>query len=367
MITYTAIENTCDSSVLQCHQINNESVIKFYRKELQRIWNYDEKMFGTDYFPGSTPVSLERKQIKKLAEQDYLVSLKADGVRHVLMLTRSSENEPTAVLINRRFDMFEISIWADLEFFENGTLFDGEFVRCKDSSYMYIVFDIIRMNGDYVGDQPYSKRLSIVERVCEIPQAVHSTREIEDLIIDEKKVVAGENTFQFQLATKPFVVLKQALALWAEKNTFKFKSDGVIMAPAQSTYKMMTSKDIYKWKPLHTIDVMVASDPQGKLELSLGVSPHILKASSGTLFFEGKDWQCKLVKNVVLDAEENREWTSVCECTCDILNDTTTLLFTPLMIRTDKNHANGLTTVKKTLVNIIERIQIEELLPRDTA
>tara|TARA_B100000579_G_C22357063_1_gene632119 strand:+ start:56 stop:337 length:282 start_codon:yes stop_codon:yes gene_type:complete len=55
---------------------------------------------------------------------------------------------------------------------------------------------------------------------------------------------------------------------------------------------------------------------------------------------------------------ENYKPSCLVECRYDMENDK----YTPIMVRTDKTHPNGQTTIQRTFVNIKENIQVDDLI-----
>ena len=58
-------------------------------------------------FPGSQPVSVESGDIDKLRSNMFMVALKTDGVRFLLLMMML-DDEPRAIMISRSMDMHEI-------------------------------------------------------------------------------------------------------------------------------------------------------------------------------------------------------------------------------------------------------------------
>ena len=64
-------------------KIETKAEIDHYRKKLLRLWG----LRVTNSFPGCNPKSLGRHDLPCLGEDNFVVSLKSDGVRHALFLT----------------------------------------------------------------------------------------------------------------------------------------------------------------------------------------------------------------------------------------------------------------------------------------
>ncbi|KAH0622141.1 hypothetical protein JD844_024168, partial [Phrynosoma platyrhinos] len=119
-------------------------------------------------FPGAQPVSMDEQNIKLLEQKPYKVSWKADGTRYMMLIDGKDE----VYMIDRDNSVFHVSY---LEFpfrkdprvhLEN-TLLDGEMIIDKVNGQVvprYLIYDIIKFNGQSVGDCDFNVRLGCIEK-----------------------------------------------------------------------------------------------------------------------------------------------------------------------------------------------------------
>ena len=89
------------------------------------------KAWGTEktphVFPGPQPISIERKHMPLLKNNDYVVCEKTDGVRNMVLIF-TFNGKKVSLMINRALEMTEIK----LKFPK--TSFDGTFTRAVNHS-----------------------------------------------------------------------------------------------------------------------------------------------------------------------------------------------------------------------------------------
>lgn len=344
--------NTDDhDNILDEQYINDLSEIAYYKNKFRELWGCLD--LPEDYFPGDAPNSIERSDFRVLRDEDYVVSLKADGTRYALMLTLDADGAGVAILINRQYDMYEVSLWGEQDFFTLGTIMDGELVRCHDGKFTYLAFDLIVVKGSAVSKSKSSTLVARLQQLAMLINFDEKEESIEEFLSNGNRIVAVDNVGDLKLMAKVFAPLSELERLWRHKDKLCYKQDGVIFSNNPGVLKD------YKWKQINTIDVFVTKSSEDEIILTLGNAPNILKAKEDVLIAMGSKWKCKLVCNIVIEQLKG-ECKNVIECTCDIDRDNSYLLFTPILIRRDKSHANGLFTVKRTLQNISDAIQINE-------
>jgi hypothetical protein len=350
-VTYTPIaEVQCDF-----YPIPKEEV-EFYRHKLTHIWGYESQ--HADYFPGATPVSLDRSMLKDLDPDDYLASLKADGTRNILMMTMSPMGEHKAILIDRKMSMYEAPVWAREDFFRLGSIVDGEMTTAPNQrNHAFLVFDLMVVAGQDKTHLRYEERVGEISTLFGVRGDI-SAEELEQEVIERNRVVAAPDS-GFVMTPKPTVSLSNNLwGLWERRNSTGFQSDGVVLTRRDYQVTEGTAKEILKWKPTHTVDVIVTREGG----MVIGVPPHTFEADKSCLVFENASWKCVLEKNVVTDAMEEQAANVVMECRCDLDTDARVIRFTPLQVRRDKKFGNGIHTVKMTLMNVMEALGIDEVI-----
>ncbi len=290
-----------------------------------------------DYFPAPQPISLERKDIWKLVEYDYVACVKSDGMRFVFILYNNE-----CYVVDRAFKIYNIGIKIGKELCTEklACIFDGELINNNANQWIYIIHDCINLYNRDLGDCTFTDRYSGVDKF------------ITEL---NKEVVT--NSSGIQLMKKLFYGFKNLKIL--QKNIINgeidHKTDGLIFTPKNKKIGKYTQYDLFKWKPInsHTFDFKVYKDDVGITAYVNKNNSHIPYAFTKNGSVEEKVFSEYLNKNC-------KEFVNNCivECGYDINND----LYIPLFVRIDKYHPNSLSTVNKTLVNIKENITLEELI-----
>lgn len=231
-------------------KIQNDAERAYFLGMMMKYWNLPTKL---KHFPGANPVALERKHIDTLKHTDFLVALKTDGVRYVLMMTvKPNSLEPIALMIDRALNMYEVEIWGSEDFFYRGSLFDGELVFTKRNSLQFIVFDVMLLQGASCIDKKYRERLQIIQdRILYIDNSFDE-RVIEQMLEEEDMIVASK----LQMTTKKCVSMSFVKELWDSKDKCEHANDGIILTMNASPIQTGSTDTILKWKPCHTIDVI---------------------------------------------------------------------------------------------------------------
>ena len=133
-----------------CYSIGDTRLFGTVKKQISLLWGINQKL---SRFPGSQPRPLCRSDICNMHK--YVVTEKTDGERYSLLLTKL-DNKCTAVLVNRKFSMFQIKVIAPTVYFD-GTLLEGELVM-EDDFLKFLVFDITALSGKSVHQMHFFKR-----------------------------------------------------------------------------------------------------------------------------------------------------------------------------------------------------------------
>uniref|UniRef100_A0AAR2LDL0 mRNA-capping enzyme n=1 Tax=Pygocentrus nattereri TaxID=42514 RepID=A0AAR2LDL0_PYGNA len=177
-------------------------------------------------FPGAQPVSMDRRNIRLLEQNGYKVSWKADGTRYMMLIDGKNE----VFMIDRDNSVFHI---ANLEFpfrkdmntHLSNTLLDGEMIIDKVNGQpipRYLIYDIIKINGQPVGQCDFSRRLLCIEKEIIFPRS----EKIKMGQIDKTKE-------PFSVRNKPFFDLNAARKLLEGSFTSQVSHevDGLIFQP----------------------------------------------------------------------------------------------------------------------------------------
>lgn len=299
------------------------------------------------YVPCASPSSLFRKDIQEhLFSKPYVVSAKCDGIRAFLLLGNFNDktNEEYGVFLDRAYNVYKVQTFADPRFYD-GTFLDGEVVFEKSGKCTFVVFDAITVCGYNMRKKPFYKRKNKYEEAIQ-----HIS-------------VKG-----IKLTPKEWYPLSFSAKIWNSRKTSSFAADGLIFQPLNTQLTHGVQKDVFKWKPNHTVDFYLSSlhTKQGESDyswlLEIGDGPRIINASPEfniTLEFRDLCSERKLLERC------SSHGRIVVECFMEIDNDSSTWTAIPQCIRADKGTANDKFVVTRTLLNIKENITVEELVCKD--
>jgi hypothetical protein len=345
--------------VTSCYKLQPSSAILDDEDEKRFYWNiileYWKLPPTFKHFPGPNPMSLEKNDFERIKGDDFLVALKTDGVRYLLLMTtKPNSTEPISIMIDRTLSMYEVEVWANEEFYFNGCLLDGELVW-NNEKLQYIVFDVVQLKGIDCIHKNYRDRLQIIHThiLCIDPTLDDETT--ERLISEEDKLCARNNSFNLEITPKMCVSKQQLPDIWNGRKHVSHRNDGIILTKNNYGIHTGTSSEILKWKPSHSIDVKCiftnntwtffandnSSDDEIDVSNTIGTCP--IKMESSTL----------------LDMLQKKGY-CVVECLITIKDDFISL--TPERERTDKKTANTIKTMIATIENAREQINIEELI-----
>ena len=150
--------------------------------------------------------------------------------------------------------MYEIEIWANEEFFNKKSLYDGELVG-DAIQLTYVVFDVIQTKGTRCGQLSYKERLMIIHNTILCVSDIHDDDSIENMIHEECRFLARNNEFPLNVKPKRCVSKSNVEELWAESVSSPHKNDGLIFTQNNHPIETGTSSSIFKWKSCHSIDL----------------------------------------------------------------------------------------------------------------
>lgn len=325
------------------------------------------QMFGTSRargFPGVHPVSISRADLPRIQTERSMVALKSDGIRYMLMLAEIG-GEFKAVMIDRTLRVYEVHVWANLDYYTDGTLLDGELVLDHSTSRMcYVVFDAIVVRGHRYHDAPYCDRLQAIHNhvLSDLPADAPEASEVaEQYVADEDKIyVPSCNHRRLRLVSKKFVPYERAHLLWEHRNESPYPTDGLIVNMNDCPIRTGTARSIFKWKPHNVVDVSVELLPTPRPFCRRNGSDEPLTS----VRLHGGEYRVQLEDNHMLQciahrAEEgSRRW--LVECLVKIGDDQEVVLW-PMKERHDKNEANDRRVIEATLRTIDDAVAASEL------
>ncbi len=319
----------------------------------------DDRLSGV--FPVQQPRSFRRRQLCDFAQQKLLVSLKTDGVRYLLLLTRYG-GEPRSVLIDRSMAVREIEVWANDDFFD-GTLMDGELVAernvCGTISDAFLAFDLYAIRGAGLRSRVYSDRIGELFNILLSPSDyVDDVEELTNAVTEGRKICAAPGT-SLRIVSKVVMCAMYTDHVWEQRRASPHMNDGLIFTPDVPVDAPVPSY-VLKWKPLNTIDVM--------LHVTKGRSPSILvrhstvaRVTNAVDMGEGRKLRLVLDSNVILESLiEKGHVRFVVECACLIKGSI--VFITPIRPRLDKDAPNHIHVVKETLHSVMEQMDVSEII-----
>lgn len=318
-------------------RITDVPLIQSLKSNILGFWNERKH----DNFPAPLPVSLERKDIHKINQYQYLICEKTNGIRYLLMCY-----DENTYIINRAFNIFKVKQNFNSKiYYKNacGLLLDGEMIQTGED-FQYVVHDCIcAFNVDKTKE-------NFNERYEEVSNIIENLYEPEG----DFKIVCKKFYHKKDLA-KLAKIIENDMKAAECGGTGHGRIDGLIFTPVTLPIGTGTQYTLFKWKvkAQHTFDFRIR-DKEDKFEayVSQG-SDEILFASVDKNTPEGLKFGKLLRQNC-----KNFKSGDIVELEYDELNDT----FNPILLRTDKTASNNLYCIEKTLKNIRENITLEELV-----
>jgi hypothetical protein len=293
----------------------------------------------TDTFAAACPVSIERKNFFKILQYPYVICVKSDGIRYLMLAmkyARDGDSERNYVfLINRAFDIFIVDVVFDDKVYGStsncGLLFDGELLGNE-----FIIHDCICIFGKDISNEHFNERYENVENV------------VNNFVSHSSQIV---------LKTKTFFTFDQIDKVVQLFNEPDHKIDGLIFTPVTLPVGTHTQYTLFKWKvkSQHTFDFKITEDPVSYIANTVQFKHETKFASVDKASPGGQVFSKLLSKNCpgfksgdIVECEYNEQYDR----------------YDPIKIRTDKAHPNNLYTIEKTLLNIKENITLDEIVER---
>lgn len=328
-------------------QVVNKHHIAYFRRIVNGFWK--SKVINNNYFPGALPVSLEKRDFYKLKKYEYAVTAKTDGMRFFLLMTRHKE-EPITLMVDRGFSFYKIRNFSyeeheDFSKLYDNTLFDGELIKNNSGKWTFFVYDCVCFNGENVSNEKYFNRLAYVHDF------------IESYNDDN-----GESEDTFSINTKPILNFTAENLRILQETQFDYSTDGLVLTPVILPVESGTQYSMFKYKDIehHTFDFKIVVTDDEEITGDRKLTFYMTNKSELKKFMEGNTYINEDVDEFYkqLIELENYKPSCIVECRYDMVNDK----YIPIMVRTDKTHPNGQTTIQRTFVNIKENIQVDDLI-----
>eukprot|EP00775_Hariotina_reticulata_P011715 gene11715-11860_t len=239
-----------------------------------------------DYFVGSQPVSLAAENLSLVQQKRYFVTWKADGTRYLMLLSRFGtylvDRSGEVRRVHLRFPtLLPPSKRSEQAHPVGGphdhTLLDGEMVVDDvdldglQQRRRFLVYDLMMLSGEGVGDLRFQDRYKMVEREVVRP------RELEKNFYSKNQ--KGYPNFLYNWSLEAFSVRQKEF--WplnkARKLLDQFiprlchESDGLILQPWDDPYIPRTYPHLLKWKFRHmnSVDFKLSALPGKPVLLQL--------------------------------------------------------------------------------------------------
>jgi hypothetical protein len=289
-----------------------------------------------NHFPGPLPVSIERKNLYKLKKYPYLVCMKSDGVRLMMLCYDKS-----IYMVNRAFVFYKVDQYFKYIF--NGQtevnkcygLFDGELVLKNEKDWCYIIYDCISINYNDVSQETLYSRHNHVKNFIEL--------------------WSPKQTNVFSISFKNFYKFSEIDKMINDIKTLDHKEDGLIFTPATLPVGTQTQYTLFKWKNngCHTFDFKV-HETDSEIILYVIQDSYDIKFAS----IEKNSENGKMFINLLREKHPSFKNGEIVECGYD----ENTKRYIPHIHRLDKTHPNSLFTVNKIILNAKENITLEEII-----
>lgn len=329
----------------------------FYLRRMMDLWGLPPDT--PPFFPGPNPVNVTKERASKVS-LDYVATLKTDGVRYLWMLTvRSDATDPVSVMVDRSLNVYEVECWAPSDFFYEGTLFDGELVwdMSTQKRLLFLVFDTVMVKGRRVISLSYDQRMQHARASLFGGDVPDSDEEAECLVGEQSVILFKHNDHRLTVQAKNAVPIEVVERLWRERGNLSHKQDGLILTRKSAPLSTRATDDILKWKPKHSVDVVVVQD----LNRDSGTNPVPTKRSSPKVLVSSDDGKtlipCPLKATLLPSDLLERVGDLVLECDVESCKGSEVVL-APLRIRTDKSIPN----VKNTFLSTMESVKHEVTL-----
>ena len=339
----------------------DESDVAYYYQRMCSVWGIEARDATRNPCPLAVPL-----RESDLAERDssgYMVTLKTDGVRYLLLLTTNKDDKPVAIMIGRDMAMYEVQVWGMYDMFSRGTLIDGELAWCAGEPPVmkFFAFDVMAVAGQSTVSLRLEERLTVLRDCLELSPthedwirryASNGDDDLLQFIVEESKVVCTPNNmYHLKLVPKHMIAAcewgsARGKCSWGE-TADATTSDGLMFTPTRLPVYIGTHRTLLKWKPRSecTVDIEVREgQPYGRDDTSgascilreIGGEAVRMAAPAGTA-----------VDNGVYE--------------CSIKHEGDAIVLVPRKLRQDKTRGNSTETIRSVHACVVENVEEHQL------
>jgi len=217
---------------------------------------------------------------------------------------------------------------------------------------MFLIFDIIVLNGDQVGPKPLPTRLDAIRQVV---AGYRSALEKKAIPADHPFSIMGKQFMPTQDLPKLISMLKhkEGHRYYIDQRRHHL-TDGLIFTPIDDPYTPRTCRSLFKWKYIEELSIdlkAVYNRYSGSIAWSCGFSEGVDQDYPITLLPKDLD---RLSRYMSAQKDQNFLIVEVCF-------DLNHKMWKFKMIRTDKAKANHIRVVEHTVKVIHENLGLTEL------
>jgi len=361
--TGTGIFSKLEENTEEIYQKSiNENPQYFSIKDEYMKLIHDFRENVTDQFIGGMPVQLQKNCMSQLLRGTnytpliYGITLKVNGVRHLMFLSKSG----IIYFIDRVTNFYYFMKNQNAVGFKpskKSFLFDGELVFHKKTGHWeFLVFDVIFYDNFNWLSNNYYDRLWIMDKLnrefvfkdfdvtLKMWFPIETIKDTENIY---KHIIASTNA-QRKRTNRPIL-----------------EEDGLILQPFDGNYITFREWNVYnnvqfKWKPPEqlTIDFEIKFNPESKKEwwlLTKSKQNYDVKQSDGTAVHA----IILPTKSDILKYNEG----DVVECILKPTANSQHNIFIPMQKRADKTDGNSLQTIMSTMDAIKNKFTLDILKP----
>lgn len=328
-----------ESRFNKVNEVNEVKLLQELKSTLLGFWPNRKN----NNFPGALPVSIERKNFEAIKKYPYVISLKSNGIRFLMMAYNKN-----VYLVDRLFNFyktnqnFNINIYGSTPIDTCGLLLDGEMMFNNTNSttitdsttntntnndMLYIIHDCLCVFSKDITKEYFTDRYDSIKSAVSLWSPEHS---------------------DFKIKIKKFYMYNDLTRDIIEKADHDI--DGLIFTPIKLGIGTGTQHTLFKWKYKHTFDFLIKDENNEYVSYVYDKNVLIKYASVKKRNVKFS----KLLKKNCPDFKSG----DIVECICNVVDED----FEPLFLRKDKSHPNSLYTIEKTIINIKENITLDEMM-----
>jgi len=226
---------------------------KEYNKliEINKVKENNNKNQNQLEFIAANPVSLSKSNLRDTKEgisilNDYAVTIKADGERHLLYIDKKGSSY--LIDVNLLFKPIKLEETKDYK----DTIIEGEWV---EDDNIYLPYDILYYKGEDVRSNPLE--VSSTDKKTGKKSRLNYLKEVMNKVKSEDMIILMKD-YLFGSGEKIFENIKY---LWDNRMEASYNVDGLIFVPVKENYPMKSGAwhNLLKWKPIEytTIDFLI--------------------------------------------------------------------------------------------------------------